>query len=375
MVTTARLKKLACPLTNREVRLARRGDSDLGALAPLPGVWHDAGHGWNMIALPFARSGPPFRLLLNQYDENLRFSIVDKAVPNRGHNAATTPLETDRFVVTLDYEQIIKQVASTDSPDSDQAGLPGAIIHHEPGLFLDMLNQVPGGLDVARLATIPHGDAVLALGSSSTVPGMPPIPAVSGLPVGIDPSPTGLDADNLAPYELFHGAPFVGTVAFPGFPGFDPVHPHLLPPPGEPGSPRGLHDDPGAVEQERQCGHPQPALRRQERQRHLDELDLLDPGAVTDLDNSGRKKPRLQYLQVVMLDFAPRRDGLPGLIGWPHISINTLDQVPDDPAAVVPLWAVPARSAGPPAYGDGRRAAPHRGGTALPAGVCRSALD
>lgn len=39
---------------------------------------------------------------------------------------------------------------------------------------------------------------------------------------------------------------------------------------------------------------------------------------------------RLQYAQVVMLDFfIPRRDGLPGRIRWPHVSINTLDKVSD----------------------------------------------
>ena len=40
----------------------------------------------------------------------------------------------------------------------------------------------------------------------------------------------------------------------------------------------------------------------------------------------------MQYLQIVMLDFFPRRDGLPGRIGWPHVSINTLTKVSDDVA-------------------------------------------
>lgn len=336
MVTTARLQKLASPATNREVSLATSGDSDLGALALLPGVWHGAGHGWNMIALPFAKSGPPFRLLLNQYDENLRFSLVDKAVPNRGHDGATPPLETDQFVVTLDYEQIVKQVAATDNPASGQAGLPGAFIHHEPGLFLNMLNQVPGGLDIARLATVPHGDAVLALGSSSTVTGMPPIPAVSGLPVGIDPDPTGPDADILAPYDLFHGAPFTGTVTFPGFPGFDPVHPHLLLELANQGL---LVDSTTVLELSTENGsagiHNLPFVVRHANATSMSSTFWIQE--LTDVTNSGLKKLRLQYLQVVMLDFAPRRDGLPGLIGWPHISINTLDKVSDDPTAVIPL--------------------------------------
>jgi hypothetical protein len=40
---------------------------------------------------------------------------------------------------------------------------------------------------------------------------------------------------------------------------------------------------------------------------------------------------RLQYLQIVNLEFFPRRDGLPGRIIWPHVSINTLDKVSDIP--------------------------------------------
>ena len=42
---------------------------------------------------------------------------------------------------------------------------------------------------------------------------------------------------------------------------------------------------------------------------------------------------RLQYLQIVMLDFFPRRDGLPGRIGWPHVSINTLTKASDAPTS------------------------------------------
>jgi hypothetical protein len=42
---------------------------------------------------------------------------------------------------------------------------------------------------------------------------------------------------------------------------------------------------------------------------------------------------RLQYLQIVMLDFFPRRDGLPGRIGWPHVSINTLTKVSEEPTS------------------------------------------
>ncbi len=48
---------------------------------------------------------------------------------------------------------------------------------------------------------------------------------------------------------------------------------------------------------------------------------------IQEIDDNGTRKLRLQYSQIVMLDFFPRRDGLPGLIRWPHVSINTLEKV------------------------------------------------
>lgn len=63
-----------------------KNDPELGPLKLLPGVWKSAGRGWNMIALPFASAPSPlnYRLLLNQFDEELAFTLVDKAVANRG---------------------------------------------------------------------------------------------------------------------------------------------------------------------------------------------------------------------------------------------------------------------------------------------------
>lgn len=48
---------------------------------------------------------------------------------------------------------------------------------------------------------------------------------------------------------------------------------------------------------------------------------------LKELDAKGKPKMRLQYSQIVMLEFFPRTDGLPGRILWPHISINTLEKV------------------------------------------------
>jgi hypothetical protein len=53
---------------------------------------------------------------------------------------------------------------------------------------------------------------------------------------------------------------------------------------------------------------------------------------LKEKDKNGKPKRRLQYSQLVMLDFFPRVDGLPpgccpGPIQWPHVSINTLEKV------------------------------------------------
>jgi hypothetical protein len=308
----------------RYVAVAQTGDPDLGPLHLLPGKWVGQGRGWNMIALPFAKTeGQPldYRLLLNQFDEELNFTLVDKAVPNRGVDDAHTA-QTDQFTVTLDYEQVIHQVAVEDRPPSQVTGAPGIAIHHEPGLFLNMTNEIlPEGFDVARLGTIPHGDSVLALGTSSVVDDVAPIPAVNGLPIGVN---QDLGSRYLEPYKHFHENPFVGTVTAPGFPGFDPTAPQLLLTLANQGvtvtrttvltldttlATGGITNIPFIV--------------RQANAVSMKSTFWIQELAGTD---GGEPTLRLQYLQIVMLDFFPRRDGLPGRIAWPHVSINTLEK-------------------------------------------------
>ena len=313
----------------RRVEVAQPHDEDLGPLQKLPGRWVGEGTGWNMIALPFAQDGPlDYRLLLNQYDEELNFTLVDKGVPNRGVSEDHST-QTDQFVVTLDYEQVIKQVAVVDEPASTVTGAPGAAIHHEPGLFLNMLNEIPDGFDIARLATIPHGDAALALGKSSVVDGLAPIPKVDSLPLGVN-----HDLENnryLAPYKHFHDTPFVGTVTFPGFPGFDPVHPEAL-----------LDLANGGVNVtsttvlELDTSHPTGGIKNIPFVvRQADAGSMKSTFFIQELapDEEGNVGLRMQYVQIVMLDFFPGRDGLPGRIRWPHVSINTLTKVADKPAS------------------------------------------
>ena len=71
--------------------------------------------------------------------------------------------------------------------------------------------------DIARLATIPHGDSDLALGRCSESTDNPVIPNDSGLPTGVNQS---LADPYLAPYKHFDENLFKGLVT--------PVNPNAL---------------------------------------------------------------------------------------------------------------------------------------------------
>ncbi|MCB1936276.1 MAG: hypothetical protein KDF59_10080 [Nitrosomonas sp.] len=333
----------------RKFYMSKPDDEELGPLSLLPGKWVSKGGGWNMIALPFDGGPFDYRLLMNQYDETLEFTMVDDNVPNRGlPGVIDNSGEDDQFVVTLDYQQSISQQIADDFPKSGLAGTPGLAIHHEPGLWLHMKNLrtidkdfsatkgvVDAELTVARLASIPHGNSVLALGTSSVEKGMPEIPPLSGLPIGRfeDLSTPGYDFEDdlyLEPYKHFIHNPFMGNVGVPGFPGFNPrdmneilrfankgvdIHRTTVLTVDTTRQNAGIHNIPFVV-------------------RQADATSMKSTFWIQELKEKGKhghcrhRKLRMQYSQVVILDFfRPREDGQPGRARWPHISINTLEKV------------------------------------------------
>ncbi|MEX0327087.1 MAG: heme-binding protein [Ruegeria sp.] len=324
---------------HRSVELAHQGDDDLGPLKLLPGVWKNAegtrGRGWNMIALPFATepgSRINYRLLVNQYEETLQFTTVDKAVPNRGierpdPSTGNPSFDTDQFIVTLDYQQSIAQLAAEDNPVSGKAGPADLPIHHEPGLFLHMTNFTTSDLDVARLGTIPHGNSLLGLGQAQVINGPPTIPAVDGLPDG---ATKDLNSGYLAPYKHYNDNPFKGTITHPDFDGFNPVHPHLLLELGVPNNVVRTTVLPFNTELEKAGIVNIPFIEKQADAEVMDSIfwimELDEPGVGSE------PKLMMMYLQNVGLDFFPKFGQQPGLIRWPHVSINTMEKVapPED---------------------------------------------
>ncbi len=320
----------------RTLSLSVPGDPELGKLSGLPGIWSNAdprfaNHGWNIIALPFGPGGQlgDFRLLLNQYNEELIFSLVDKNVPNRGQGFPGA----DQHLHALQYVQAITQFVATDAasqPDgavvtpvtpADDDTPKGANfgIHREPGLFLQLVSQVEHGLDLARLATIPHGDAVLALGHQVGVTAGPPefndpkLDALfASLPTGAGtPSPA-----NVYTAPWFH---FTGANKFQGL--LDPTDPKALftaPIPGA--TVKSTQTLVFSTEFPTAGIHNIPFVHR-----NANAVSLHFALWLLTLDDGTQV---LKYFQNVSLKFLPRADHTAGLIAWPHISFNTLTLQP-----------------------------------------------
>jgi hypothetical protein len=142
-------------------------DTDLGALAQLPGTWK--GTGFNAIWRPSSVTQDRF-LELNVTNETLELQRIPGNIPNRGL------LQSDMFMTGVRYLQQISD-ANLD------AGL-----HIEPGLWLSVPQTTDPAVQasVARLASIPHGTTVVAQGFAFTVAG----PPVIG-PVNLNPFPIG----------------------------------------------------------------------------------------------------------------------------------------------------------------------------------------
>lgn len=314
----------------RDVYRANRGNDNLGDLKHLPGRWINSkkdtetgfeGRGWNMTALPFENpegGGFDFRVLVNQYNEILQFDTIDGPVPNRGIDRQSNT-NTDQHIFALDYQQGIKQIAVDDSPQTDASiqGPVGGAIHHEPGFFLNILDERTDSLNLARLATIPHGDSVLAMGRSRKFKGAPCVASINGLPIGVA---QDLDSPYLAPYLAFSGEnTFKGVITDP-FPGFDVVEPHKLLQLGIDGldvkETTELHFDTkfqtgGIVNI--------PFVVKQ-----ANATEMLSSFYIMELNGDEGPQYALAYAQTVMLEFFRRFDNVPGLIKWPHVSINTM---------------------------------------------------
>jgi len=345
--------------SERELRIATTGEESLGPLKLLPGTWANIrpehrkdddpfigegtlkgkgkspldGRGWNLIALPFAKAGQRrnYRILMNQYNEVLKFNKIDDKVPNRGITFTRPADPADQRVAALDYEQTIAQISAKDISESGLAGPPNLPIHHEPGFFLHMREQRTNDLDIARLGTIPHGNAVNALGQSQVIEGPPEIGDLSGFPEGVsddivDAVEKATDPNSyLFPYNQFTQKPFKGVLEGTGFPGFSPANANALLQGGLPGNVTRTTVLPMDTEVLEAGIVNIPFVVRQ-----ADAAEMRATFWIMELDEvdeKGRPRLILAYSQFIFLDFFNRFDGRPGLIRWPHISINMMEKI------------------------------------------------
>jgi hypothetical protein len=156
----------------------------LGPLAGLVGTWMGS-KGWEIIAVPAALGHPPrgeaFRLIVRPYIEIITFVPIGAPVPNRGY-------PDDLFITGVQYEMRITD-AETNQP-----------LHLETGMWLYLPGQAQ---TIARSATVPHGDSLLALGNATTLNGAPAIPDLNVIPdIG------GTRAGYTDPYINLSPAPF-----------------------------------------------------------------------------------------------------------------------------------------------------------------------
>ncbi len=147
------------PPIKEPVRLSPgAGSSPLGPLADLIGVWE--GTGFNAIWRPTNSSEQDHFLELNLTKDSITFDEIPGEIPNRGL------LQPDIVMRGLTYFQQISDANV------------GAALHIEPGIWAVVPPTAAPAEDltVVRMASIPHGTAILAQGTVTIVQGGPNIP-------------------------------------------------------------------------------------------------------------------------------------------------------------------------------------------------------
>ena len=297
-------------------------DDPLGPLAELPGTW--AGKGFNVMGLPVADPNIKFRVKVNAYQETLTFSDIGAHVPNRANDPNRLGnFQPDINLFGVHYLQMIDDL-NGEGP-----------LHLETGIWLNVpatTNPVAEPT-VVRLASIPHGDSVLAQGRAIVAQGGPQIGIADATPFTLDPTTGARINDTSAPYL----APYTNAVPPPGIPAEAILKPNVLletaiagqtiaktvvlivnaspvggindsPITPKPGTDGGIVNIPFVVH-------------------NADANSMSAIFWIEWVQNAdGNHFLQLQYTQTVILDFpVPGPDGKTMFdIKWPHISVATL---------------------------------------------------
>lgn len=266
---------------------------DFGPLTGLIGTWQSA-NGFNMIAVPNQQGN--FGLLVAPYTESLVINAVPATTPNRG-------LFTIANLPTLQYATTIMNISDPTDP---------SLMHVECGFWELVDPTINDMFDIFRLATIPHGDSVEAMGKSKVIPGPPKIdPTLSGLPTGALPDEAGYTDEYLFPFK---------------YPNFNPASPnktlieYLAN--QEKNGLKVTKTIELTVSTQNNAGGMNNIVSLQDNANptQFDATFWLE----TLEDSSGNTFQQLQYSQRILIEF-PIQQNIPGqTIIWPHINVNTL---------------------------------------------------
>jgi hypothetical protein len=276
-------------------------------------------------------------LELNQTQETLRFDPIASSIPNRGN------AQDDIELFGLTYLQKISDAVT------------GGALHIEPGIWVTVpkTDAPPETASVARMASIPHGNAMLAQGTAIQVNSLPggtfPIqPAnTAPFPQG-DPMPAGGTQGGFPEYDLSNVTPAATDSRTP----FGDTPPVPLPAAINGVPMQTVVNDPTRLLQ---------AITGQ----FIEEMVVLQIATVASLDFKAKPVPvtnggggieniaflqtnantalvfatfwiekikhpahhfmQLQYVQTVLLNFPLLPAGKPPVpFSWPHVSVATL---------------------------------------------------
>jgi hypothetical protein len=159
----------------------------LGALKDLPGFWQ--GVGFSLIARPdFSGNAENGSFLqLNMLQDTLDFTPIGSPVFNRGS------IEDDITIYGVTYlHRVVDEIS-------------GGALHIEPGMWLNIpaTTDPTAEASIARLATIPHGNAVCTTGFTQIAEfsRLPEIPPANTVPFPVGGTPPAAGTAN--PYQEF----------------------------------------------------------------------------------------------------------------------------------------------------------------------------
>lgn len=304
-------------------------EDHLGPLKALEGTWqsvtlpasdpqggaHITPSGWNVISVPGRdpSGGDGFVFEVIPYVESLKFSAIAVQAGNRGLFNGN---EADQQVFGLFYEQQIVSVCDTDFCKRRGFGKDN-VIHAETGMFL-FITDFSDGFTIARLSTVPHGNAVLALGTAtvSTRPGTDFFDPINAAATNVDGSAIGGQYNN----------PIVEEMQFPAFPQATPNA--FLKSTLDTMVGKGVLESMTTLTMRTDAPDTAggilniPFIQNSVTAASMKAtfwLENISGGAETEL---------LQYSQTINLVFPPLGSTTP--LKWPHIGISTLKRAPQD---------------------------------------------